>query len=156
MWVLLLLLLPLLPLLPLLLLLLLPASLPPLHQGNPWLLLYSTARDGISLATMMRRADKVAPSLLLVKDTGGAVFGAYVTEPWRFAPRFYGTGESFVFQVGAMGRTAAAVAAAGPAVNISTWPCCLLYGITLHCCLIISSSISSSSFWPIVACWLAT
>lgn len=35
------------------------AALPPLHQGNPWLLLYSTARDGISLATLMRKAEKV-------------------------------------------------------------------------------------------------
>jgi hypothetical protein len=35
------------------------AVLPPLHQGNPWLLLYSTARDGISLATLMRKAEKV-------------------------------------------------------------------------------------------------
>lgn len=75
------------------------ASLPPLHQGNPWLLIYSTARDGISLATMMRKAEKVAPSLLLVRDAGGAVFGAYVTDAWRYAPRFYGTGESYVFQV---------------------------------------------------------
>jgi hypothetical protein len=77
------------------------ASLPPLHQGNPWLLIYSTARDGISLATMMRKAEKVAPSLLLVRDAGGAVFGAYVTDAWRYAPRFYGTGESYVFQVSA-------------------------------------------------------
>jgi hypothetical protein len=79
------------------------ASLPPLHQGNPWLLIYSTARDGISLATMMRKAEKVAPSLLLVRDAGGAVFGAYVTDAWRYAPRFYGTGESYVFQVGGLG-----------------------------------------------------
>ncbi|KAF6262460.1 TLD-domain-containing protein [Scenedesmus sp. NREL 46B-D3] len=77
----------------------LAASLPPLHQGNPWLLIYSTARDGISLATMMRKAEKVAPSLLLVRDAGGAVFGAYVADAWRYATRFYGTGESYVFQV---------------------------------------------------------
>jgi hypothetical protein len=49
---------------------------------------------------MMRKAEKVAPSLLLVRDAGGAVFGAYVTDAWRYAPRFYGTGESYVFQVG--------------------------------------------------------
>lgn len=41
------------------------AVLPPLHQGNPWLLLYSTARDGISLATLMRKAEKVG-----VMDSG--------------------------------------------------------------------------------------
>lgn len=42
---------------------------------------------------------QVAPSLLLVKDAGGAVFGAYVSDAWRYNPRFYGTGETFVFQV---------------------------------------------------------
>lgn len=42
---------------------------------------------------------QVAPSLLLVKDGGGAVFGAYVADAWRYNPRFYGTGETFVFQV---------------------------------------------------------
>jgi hypothetical protein len=42
---------------------------------------------------------QVAPSLLLVKDSGGAVFGAYVSDSWRYNPRFYGSGESFVFQV---------------------------------------------------------
>jgi hypothetical protein len=42
---------------------------------------------------------QVAPSLLLVKDCGGAVFGAYVVDAWRFSPRFYGSGETFVFQV---------------------------------------------------------
>jgi hypothetical protein len=42
---------------------------------------------------------QVAPSLLLVKDAGGAVFGAYVSESWRYNPRFYGSGEVFVYQV---------------------------------------------------------
>jgi hypothetical protein len=43
--------------------------LPPLHQGNPWLLLYSTARDGISLATLMRKAEKVGSLLALCRIT---------------------------------------------------------------------------------------
>lgn len=34
-----------------------------------------------------------------MKDVGGAVFGAYVSDAWRYNPRFYGTGETFVFQV---------------------------------------------------------
>ncbi|KAF8057677.1 PAP17 [Scenedesmus sp. PABB004] len=77
----------------------LAAALPPLHRGTPWLLIYSTARDGTSLATLLRKAERVAPSLLLVRDGGGGVFGAFVAEAWRAAPRFYGTGESFVFQL---------------------------------------------------------
>lgn len=53
----------------------------------------------------MRKAEKVAPSLLLVRDDKGCVFGAYVTEAWRYAPRFYGTGETYVFQVGQLKKT---------------------------------------------------
>ena len=64
-----------------------------------WTLLYATHRDGISLHTLMRKAERQAPTVLVVRDGGGALFGALVTEAWHTAPRFYGTGESFVFQV---------------------------------------------------------
>lgn len=37
--------------------------------------------------------------MLLVRDTGGYVFGAFCTEVWRPNPRFFGTGEAFVFQL---------------------------------------------------------
>jgi len=83
-----------------------PAALPPIHQGASWSLIYSTARDGISLNTLLRKAAAAAapaataaPCLLVVKDGSGAVFGAFTTEGWHVAPRFYGTGESFVFSV---------------------------------------------------------
>eukprot|EP00775_Hariotina_reticulata_P009710 gene9710-9869_t len=77
----------------------LAAALPPRFQSRPWFLLYSTARHGISLTTLYRRAAGRSPSVLLVRDIAGYVFGAYCTEPWRPAPRFFGTGESFVFQL---------------------------------------------------------
>jgi hypothetical protein len=47
----------------------------------------------------MRKAVGAAPTVLLVRDGEGHVFGAYAPEPWRHATRFYGTGETFVFQV---------------------------------------------------------
>ena len=37
--------------------------------------------------------------MLVVRDTRQHVFGAYTAESWRIAPRYYGTGESFVFQL---------------------------------------------------------
>ena len=37
--------------------------------------------------------------MLLVSDTRGAAFGAFCTEPWKVSPRYYGTGESFVFRL---------------------------------------------------------
>jgi hypothetical protein len=37
--------------------------------------------------------------VLLVRDGGGYVFGAFCPEAWRPSPRFFGTGETFVFQL---------------------------------------------------------
>jgi hypothetical protein len=59
----------------------------------------STARHGISLQTLYRRAAGAPQTLLVVRDGGGHVFGAFSAEAWRVAPRFYGTGETFVFQL---------------------------------------------------------
>jgi hypothetical protein len=73
--------------------------LPPLYRSSDWTLLYSTHNDGTSLHTLLRKAAHAAPSVLLVRDSSGALFGAYAAEPWRPATRFFGTGETFVFQV---------------------------------------------------------
>ena len=79
----------------------LAAALPPAARwggagGAPWRLAYSTARDGTSLASLYRC--RAAPSLLLVRDASGTVFGAYVTSPWAPGRRgYYGSGEAFVF-----------------------------------------------------------
>jgi hypothetical protein len=35
--------------------------------------------------------------VLLVSDSGGAIFGAFCTEAWKVHSRYGGTGESFVF-----------------------------------------------------------
>ncbi|GBF88193.1 hypothetical protein Rsub_00905 [Raphidocelis subcapitata] len=77
----------------------LAAALPARFRANSWALAYSTARHGISLQTLYRRAAGAAQTLLVVRDGGGHVFGAFTTEAWRVAPRFYGTGETFVFQL---------------------------------------------------------
>jgi hypothetical protein len=59
-----------------------------------------------------RRAAGQAATVLLVRDTGGYVFGAFCPEAWKPSPRFFGTGETFVFQLaphkvrgGRQGRT---------------------------------------------------
>jgi hypothetical protein len=77
----------------------LAAALPARYQARDWLLLYSTSRHGISLQTLYRRCAGTSPSVLLVRDAGGYVFGAFCTEAWRPSARFFGTGEMFVFQL---------------------------------------------------------
>lgn len=69
-----------------------------MRQAN-WQLLYSTARHGYSLQSLYRRAAGFAPTILVIKDPEEHIFGSYCSEPWKVAPRFYGTGESFVFQL---------------------------------------------------------
>jgi hypothetical protein len=77
----------------------LAAALPARYQARDWSLLYSTSRHGISLQTLYRRAAGNSPSVLLVRDVGGYVFGAFCAEAWRPSARFFGTGETFVFQL---------------------------------------------------------
>ncbi len=66
---------------------------------RPWSLAYSTKANGISLSTLYRRCSAALPTLLLVRDTSGYVFGCYSGDGWRVSPRFYGSGETFVFQL---------------------------------------------------------
>jgi len=62
---------------------------------------YAPRLHGISLQTFYRQFEqKPGPSVMLVIDTEGHVFGAFASESWRGAGKFYGTGESFVFSFG--------------------------------------------------------
>ncbi|CAN0919599.1 Nuclear receptor coactivator 7 [Linum grandiflorum] len=75
------------------------ASLPVLVKEKKWLLLYSTWRHGISLSTLYRRSMIwPGPSLLVVGDRKGAVFGGLVEAPLRPTTKKYqGTNTTFVF-----------------------------------------------------------
>lgn len=75
-------------------------SLPVMAKGKNWVLLYSTWRHGISLATLYRRST-LCPGhfLLVVGDKKGAVFGGLVESPLRPTNmrKYQGTNSSFVF-----------------------------------------------------------
>lgn len=75
------------------------ASLPALVQGRKWMLLYSTWRHGISLSTLYRRSMLwPGPSLLVVGDRKGAVFGGLIEAPLRPTNKKYqGSNDTFVF-----------------------------------------------------------
>ena len=85
---------------------LLASALPPTRRHATWRLLYATHAHGFSLASLYRAAANAAPAAIVVQDAGGALFGAYVTEPLRVASRYYGTGETFVFRLGEHGGAA--------------------------------------------------
>jgi hypothetical protein len=72
-----------------------PGWLPPLAPTPT--ILHTAQLPLIHLSSLGRDA---APSVLLVRTAGGAVFGAYATTAWRpdAAPgRYYGDGTTFVF-----------------------------------------------------------
>ena len=75
------------------------AEVPLRYRQSSWKLAYSTMRDGISMHTMLRNARGKSPTILVVRDMGKALFGAFCSEAWRLSTRYYGTGETFVFQL---------------------------------------------------------
>lgn len=75
------------------------SALPARHRQSRWRLLYSTARHGMSLNTLYRSCQNRKPCVLLVRDMQGHVFGCYTSESWRKHHRYYGDGETFVFQL---------------------------------------------------------
>ncbi|GIL55153.1 hypothetical protein Vafri_10748 [Volvox africanus] len=79
----------------------LAGAVPARLAARRWQLLYGSARDGISLRTLYRKAAGRAPTVLVVREAGacGHVFGAFAAEAWKSGPRFYGTGETFVFML---------------------------------------------------------
>ncbi|GJP49401.1 hypothetical protein CLOM_g13848 [Closterium sp. NIES-68] len=77
----------------------LAVTLPARLRTSPWRLLYSTARDGISMATLFRKIKGKGACLLVVRDSHKYVFGCFTNEEWRPMDRYYGNGECFVFQV---------------------------------------------------------
>ncbi|CAG8703272.1 8938_t:CDS:2, partial [Cetraspora pellucida] len=63
-----------------------------------WNLLYSLDQDGTSMATMYHKVKGKGPLVLVIKDTDEQVFGAFVTEPFKIHPSYYGTGECFLWK----------------------------------------------------------
>jgi len=73
-----------------------------------WVLRYTPKAHGVSLGTLYRSVGEFRRSLLVVQDTEDHVFGCYAPEAWQPCPRYYGSGEAFVFSYGLLsGRSSA-------------------------------------------------
>lgn len=68
------------------------------QHDNFWLK-YSLVRDGASLDTMLRKVRGSARTVIAIETTDGHVFGAFTSSPWRTGPRFYGSGEAFLWRL---------------------------------------------------------
>lgn len=73
--------------------------LPQRYQLYNWELLFSSATDGNSYSTFYQKAEysRDEKTLLLIGDSQGYTFGAFVTQPWSSKDHYIGTGEAFLF-----------------------------------------------------------
>ena len=75
-------------------------AMPNRLQATDWKLMYSSELHGYSLQTLYTRARKLkGPSVLVVKDTDGHIFGGFASHTWRKNVSFFGTGECFLFSL---------------------------------------------------------
>ncbi|KKY16368.1 putative oxidation resistance protein 1 [Diplodia seriata] len=75
---------------------------PRLQLVEDWKLAYSLEQDGVSLATLYKNCEELRGKrggyVLVVRDGGGGVFGAYLTDAPHPNPHFFGTGECFLWR----------------------------------------------------------
>lgn len=75
---------------------------PRLQLVNEWMLLYSLEQDGVSLGTLYKNTQdhfgERGGFVLVVRDGGGGIFGAYLSDAPRPSTSFYGNGECFLWR----------------------------------------------------------
>lgn len=71
-----------------------------LQDLEEWKLLYHSSLNGLSFSTFFGSiSNEKGPTLLIVKDKEGCVFGGYASQPWERHADFYGDMKCFLFQL---------------------------------------------------------
>ncbi|XP_036201546.1 MTOR-associated protein MEAK7 isoform X2 [Myotis myotis] len=71
----------------------------PREQQHRWHLLFSSELHGHSFAQLCGRVPHQGPSLLLLKDLDGHVFGGFASCSWEIKPQFQGDNRCFLFSI---------------------------------------------------------
>lgn len=71
----------------------------PDSYSAPWRMVFSTRLHGESFTRMVGGLMKRGPTLLLIKDTKGHVFGGFASHAWEVKPQFQGDSRCFLFTV---------------------------------------------------------
>lgn len=71
----------------------------PFHLRTSWRPLFNSHVDGESFSKLAGSITKQGPTLLIIWDKAGNVFGGFATESWRPNPKFVGKSESFLFHL---------------------------------------------------------
>ncbi|XP_043694604.1 MTOR-associated protein MEAK7 isoform X2 [Telopea speciosissima] len=70
------------------------------HVQGEWKLLYNSAIDGLSFNTFLGNIQTAeGPTVLIIKDKEGYMYGGYASQPWERHSDFYGDMKSFLFQL---------------------------------------------------------
>ncbi|KAK4452053.1 oxidation resistance protein 1 [Podospora aff. communis PSN243] len=112
-----------------------------LSLADEWNLVYSLEQDGASLATLYDKCDvyrgKRVGFVLVVKDCEGGIFGAYLSDLPHPAPKYFGTGECFLWRASTLaslppppsedttnltGRTTTVHAPGSPLIRFKAFP----------------------------------
>ncbi|KAL6721188.1 oxidation resistance protein 1 [Lecanora helva] len=89
---------------------------PRLQLADTWSIAYSLEGDGVSLGTLYNKCSSAklprnTSFVLVVQDAAGGIFGAYLTDPPKPSPSFYGTGECFLWRASLLPSTSASLLA---------------------------------------------
>ncbi|XP_038068610.1 MTOR-associated protein MEAK7-like [Patiria miniata] len=71
----------------------------PHHLRDQWRFLYSSGLHGASFATLLSHITHKGPTVLLVRDTEGHLFGGFASESWEIGPSFVGSSRCFLFSL---------------------------------------------------------
>ncbi|XP_069822437.1 MTOR-associated protein MEAK7 [Dendropsophus ebraccatus] len=71
----------------------------PSEMQHKWRLLFSTQVHGESFSQLCGHLVDQGPSLLVLKDSGGFIFGAFASQNWEVKPQFRGDSRCFLFTV---------------------------------------------------------
>lgn len=67
--------------------------LPPRAEGYPWVGIYCAEKHGFSLATLYRKmaewTEEISPTLLVMRDTTGHVFGAIASTAFHPSEHYF-------------------------------------------------------------------
>eukprot|EP01122_Echinamoeba_exundans_P007366 TRINITY_DN224_c0_g1_i1.p1 TRINITY_DN224_c0_g1~~TRINITY_DN224_c0_g1_i1.p1 ORF type:complete len:1042 (-),score=192.97 TRINITY_DN224_c0_g1_i1:54-3179(-) len=77
----------------------LSSHLPLRQRFSNWKLKFSTELHGTSLITFFAKVKGESPTLIIIKDSDGYVFGGFASEAWEPKRGYFGTGECFLFSL---------------------------------------------------------
>ncbi|XP_027918910.1 TLD domain-containing protein 1 isoform X1 [Vigna unguiculata] len=70
------------------------------HDLEDWNLLYHSSVNGLSFNTFLGNiSNHAGPTVLIIKDTEGYIYGGYASQPWERHADFYGDMKCYLFQL---------------------------------------------------------